>query len=415
MKHKLLIATILIAAQVHAQKKVTYFPNGNKSFEGEYKLAYNTTETRDYYTFDTATDKRRTNSIFMSFRTMERETSPQKIYNGKCTFYYDNGKTSYSGTYADGVKNGMFTYWYFDGAKEAEYNYVNGMADGRWKAWHKNGKTRLEQQYTALSEAEMDTLFNKKLAGIQPMRMIPGGQNRTSLRTFTIDSLSRQPENSFRKFMEMESSFFKNAIWNGDFISYYDNGNKCTEMYYKNNTRTGTWYYRDETGKVNVSITFTDEKISGIVNNMPADAGRDAVKLEGRQLPIPGMSPAQQQHLDSVRAGLLARPTSPNPNKPDQQPKASVDVNKYMKENLVLPESAKQNKTAGSVLLRFNVNEDGTTSDFEVIRGLGNGCDEEAIRAVKSMPAWQPGKKDGKAVKSPYTLPVTFRPDPAKK
>jgi protein TonB len=59
--------------------------------------------------------------------------------------------------------------------------------------------------------------------------------------------------------------------------------------------------------------------------------------------------------------------------------------------------------------VKFVVNEDGDISDAQVLRGIGGGCDQEALRVVKSMPKWKPGKQNGRAVKVYFTLPVTFR------
>jgi antitoxin component YwqK of YwqJK toxin-antitoxin module len=163
MKKVLILASLFLATQSQAQKKTTYFENGKKSFEGDFSFGLFNQNIRDFYNFDTATDSRRANSMSMSFRGMDREAQPQKIYDGKCTFYYDNGKVSYSGEYRQGIKTGLFSYNYYDGSKEAELNYENGMADGKWQGWHKNGKTRFEQQYVGISEAEIDSMLAKKM------------------------------------------------------------------------------------------------------------------------------------------------------------------------------------------------------------------------------------------------------------
>jgi protein TonB len=54
------------------------------------------------------------------------------------------------------------------------------------------------------------------------------------------------------------------------------------------------------------------------------------------------------------------------------------------------------------------VNENGDIADVKVARGIGYGCDEEAMRVVRSMPNWRPGKQNGKAVRVSYSLPITF-------
>jgi TonB family protein len=413
MKHLLLIASCAMALQVQAQTKTTYFSKGKKSFEGNYTMGYNVQDNRDLYNFDTAADIRKLNGINMAFRNSAREVPLSRVYDGKCTFYYDNGKVSYSGTYTAGLKTGLFVYMYYDGNKEAEYNYVHGMADGKWKAWHTNGKLRSEQSYVALTEAEMDTIYSRKLAGGNPFMVSSVMKDRGNLRTFANDSLRKAQPNTFTRFADVESSFYKESHWNGDFVSYYESGAKCTEMHYKNDVRTGKWMYWSEEGKIKAVLTFTDGKISDIVNNMSPDEDK-TIHSGARQRPAPPMQKGpgmQPGGLDSMRAAMREKAMGKYP-RPDQPAKASVDVNTYMREHVVYPEAAKEKKVMGMVLVRFVVNEDGTTSDFEVMRGLGEGCDEAAIKAVQGMPAWKPGMKDGKPVKSQTMVPVQFRPVP---
>ena len=82
---------------------------------------------------------------------------------------------------------------------------------------------------------------------------------------------------------------------------------------------------------------------------------------------------------------------------------------KYLTENLRYPEQAKVDKIQGRVLIRFVVMNDGSIVNVEVARGIGGGCDEEAVRVVKAMPKWKPAVSDGKAVNVQYALPITFK------
>lgn len=82
---------------------------------------------------------------------------------------------------------------------------------------------------------------------------------------------------------------------------------------------------------------------------------------------------------------------------------------KYMIENLNYPASAKEAKIEGMVMVRFVVKSDGSVDAVEVLRGIGGGCDEEAVRVVKNSGKWTPGKKEGKAVAAQMTLPVQFK------
>ena len=82
---------------------------------------------------------------------------------------------------------------------------------------------------------------------------------------------------------------------------------------------------------------------------------------------------------------------------------------KYLTENLTEPTTAKEKGVEGLVVLSFIVREGGKIDSVEVLRGIGGGCDEEAVRLVKNSGVWTPGKIDGKAVSVQLRLPVQFK------
>ena len=81
----------------------------------------------------------------------------------------------------------------------------------------------------------------------------------------------------------------------------------------------------------------------------------------------------------------------------------------YIKDNVRYPKECQEGAATGRVIVGFTVNEDGSLSDIKVMRSITPKLDKEAIRVVKSMPKWNPAKQNGKAVKTKYTVPVTFR------
>ncbi len=81
----------------------------------------------------------------------------------------------------------------------------------------------------------------------------------------------------------------------------------------------------------------------------------------------------------------------------------------FLGSSLRYPARARENKVQGKVYISFIVEKDGSLSDFKVIRGIGNGCDEEAIRVLKLCPLWKPGMVADKAVRTTYVLPITFQ------
>ena len=82
---------------------------------------------------------------------------------------------------------------------------------------------------------------------------------------------------------------------------------------------------------------------------------------------------------------------------------------KYLAENIHYPEQAKNDQIQGRVVISFVVEKDGGISDAKVVRGIGGGCDEEALRVVNAMPKWTPGKMRGDVVRVNFHLPITFK------
>jgi protein TonB len=83
--------------------------------------------------------------------------------------------------------------------------------------------------------------------------------------------------------------------------------------------------------------------------------------------------------------------------------------NKYLSDNLKYPTQARRMGVEGSVIVVFVVNTDGSIQDVEVLRGIGGGCDEEAVRVVKGAPKWEPGKQRGRPVRTRMRLPIRFK------
>jgi protein TonB len=82
---------------------------------------------------------------------------------------------------------------------------------------------------------------------------------------------------------------------------------------------------------------------------------------------------------------------------------------KYLYSQLIYPRLALEYKIEGRVVVQFVIAANGRIEDVAVLRGIGFGCDEEALRVVKGMPAWTPGRQRGRAVRVRYNLPILFR------
>ena len=81
----------------------------------------------------------------------------------------------------------------------------------------------------------------------------------------------------------------------------------------------------------------------------------------------------------------------------------------YVAKNIKYPQIARETGIQGRVFVGFVVEPDGSISNVKLLRGIGGGCDEEAMRVIKSLPKWKPGKQRGKPVRVSYQIPVFFK------
>jgi len=90
-------------------------------------------------------------------------------------------------------------------------------------------------------------------------------------------------------------------------------------------------------------------------------------------------------------------------------PGGTSELMKYLYKNLRYPLLAKETGIQGKVFVTFVVEKDGSVTDVRVLRGIGGGCDEEAIRVVENMPSWIPGRQRNIPVRVSFNLPVKFK------
>lgn len=82
---------------------------------------------------------------------------------------------------------------------------------------------------------------------------------------------------------------------------------------------------------------------------------------------------------------------------------------KYVSDEVKYPAQARRIEREGKVFVEFVINRDGSVTDIKVIKGIGAGCDEEAIRVIQKSPKWTPGKQRGKPVRQRMVLPINFQ------
>lgn len=106
-------------------------------------------------------------------------------------------------------------------------------------------------------------------------------------------------------------------------------------------------------------------------------------------------------------------PQEPKETKPfivvEQMPAFRGNLHKYLAEQVRYPDIAKENGIEGTVVIQFVVNEKGEISNAFIVKDIGGGCGEEALRVVRGMPLWLPGANRGRQVKVQMSLPVKFK------
>jgi TonB family protein len=152
-------------------------------------------------------------------------------------------------------------------------------------------------------------------------------------------------------------------------------------------------FYIDKNSPANLVIKLrnADNIISGTVisgNTSSTTPPQDAVeKQPGKDASKPAFSVVEQK---------------------PEFPGGQAALSQYLSQNILYPAEALENKTQGEVTVSFIVNEKGYVRSPSIVKGLGSGIDEEAVRVVLSMPKWNPGIQGGKQVPVRYSMPIQF-------
>lgn len=129
-----------------------------------------------------------------------------------------------------------------------------------------------------------------------------------------------------------------------------------------------------------------------------------------------GATLCNAQEVKNVKSTATSETTNSDNiyTKVDVLPKFPGGIKEFLKftaENLKYPKQAKKNGVQGRVFCKFIVEKDGALTNIEIVRGLGSGCDEEALRLLNLSPKWIPGTRNGRPVRVSYVIPIMFQPN----
>jgi len=401
LKRSTTAALLFLQLGSYAQRKqILYFDNGKKAVEGQWKMVYSRRENPQYLQYLLETEKNY-GSGTTKMSEIHRDDEDRGLFirfEGACTVYYSNGQKRVTGNYKYGIPEGGFEWYNRDGILAVKGQYTDGMPQGKWQYYYASGKKMLDATYTAFSQHELDSIFLKP--------------RKTTDKPVTAEHTAAEVNNMalyvFRSYLRQLAS---NAKPEGKIVFYTEAGAKEAEMSFRNGTPDGDWI-RYSDGKPLLRVTYKENVPVALYDstqkNMMDGAGlQDLDQLSALAL----YADRQAREPGDKNTAALSQPDQ----RPEifmtveQMPEFPGDISKYLSEHIKYPPEAIKNNIEGRVVVRFVVTKTGDIDKVTVQRGIGGGCDEEAVRLVKTMPKWKPGKQNGMAVNVYYTLPITFR------
>jgi len=232
--------------------------------------------------------------------------------------------------------------------------------------------------------------------------------------------------------------------FNGNVISYYKNGNKAAEQLYVKGALEGisTYYYANKQLKERTNISHEKGKYSETVLELNDSLGKAFLDENGtgnfkliadngdlvegfyfngkKDKDWKTVNPKRNEtYFDEYDAGKYIKGKTVDAkgkvvaydelgNMPTF--KGGIEAfGKFLSQHLRYPPKARDNNIQGKVYLQFVIEKDGSLTEAKVTKGVGGGCDEEALRVINLSPKWSPGVQRGKAVRVSYTVPIFFQ------
>jgi len=145
-------------------------------------------------------------------------------------------------------------------------------------------------------------------------------------------------------------------------------------------------------------------KVEEVENKVISNQDKEGVDATEIAAP-PVEAPKVVAEVEKPREDEIFTTVEQNPEFPGGQ----KEMYGFIGKNLKYPSAAQRANVSGKVFVKFVVERNGSIGDVQVLKGIGFGCDEEAIRVIKSMPKWSPGKQNGREVRVYFTMPIVYQ------
>jgi len=322
------------------------------------------------------------------------------FFTRKVSDYTIDGDLIMSGTYSEvGLKTGEFILYYPSGQVQAQGNFEKGLRSGIWKYFFKNGKLEREIKFTK-DKFEPISVYDS--AGTQVIKD-GTGMWRYEYEWYGVTE------------RYIVTGKFEKAKKEDEWICKLSNGQAVYSETYKNDKFKTGWVtdgtkhetlqepvenkfmlpYKFEVTESFVYVLGTERKTYPFLPFLPEES--ELSKTEpARASTYHDTIPEDQKVFFAVE-------------NPAEFPGGMVALMKFVRNTLRYPAEARRMGIEGNVHIKFIVDQNGDISNVEIVKGINQSLNEEAIRIVKLFPKWNPGMQNGRTVKSQFVLPIPFK------
>jgi protein TonB len=372
----LIVATTLLS---YSQKTETTYLN--------YQLEKVRIKRKSYYT---KTEKNINNEKIVQIRvTKTKRIIDESVYKSNdvkvFTVFYFNENQKKKTYYKNNSKNGIEEEYHINGHKISTAFFKDDLKNGMKKYYSETGFVIKTENY-----------LNDELDGILLLINADGqiadscNYSKGKKTGFQVSFHDNGDINSILNYVEGKAE--------GVELGYYESGEKRDSTFYKKDKIKGLKTVWFENGKIKELINYSEGKKQGelITYWESGDIKRKDVFKKNDFISGKCYSKSGE---DTTYYMYEIMPTYPG---------GEAKLFEHLGKNVRYPQMARESGVKGKVYIQFVVEKDGFLSDFKIIRGIGAGCDKEALKALKKMPKWNPGYQDGNLVRVRYILPVNF-------
>ncbi len=336
--------------------------------------------------------------------------------DGPVTLYYRDGSMRARTTFSGGVPTGPYTEYFPDGGVAERCTLDRGMISGEWARFYRNGKPFVTGIFAPYSSTQLTAAWEGILAdagprnwqGVLEEALITSGYTREGLQSRGGSEASAvQPV--FGMFEPYLRKIPTNAAPDGHFHFWNNTGKTIAEMQFAGGLRVGIWkVYDTGASPPRAHLEYRSGRLTHVTGTDGKRLTLEEFTKRWQDETPASAEPAGPGGADLSVVEAPAAPVEVVPSFVDGMPQIPFDLNTWIAVNVRYPEAAKAAGLEGRVLVEFIVEKDGSLTDPKVLRSIGGGCDEEALRLVRTMPKWTPGKNNGVLTRVRFRLPIKF-------